>query len=108
MLCPNTWGTHIEVIAAATFYKKPVYFTKSRSSGEYHWECHNPLSVTGLHFPEITEPPDSQSVSPITHFELAYATNTHYDSIVIRETGRPSPECPSIETTVIDMTHIIL
>ena len=42
-----------------------------------------------------------QSVSPITHFELVYATidndatNTHYDSIVLRETGRPSQ---SIET----------
>ena len=27
-----------------------------------------------------------QSVSPITHFELVNATNTHYDSIALRET----------------------
>jgi len=108
MLRPQTWGTHIEVIAAATFFHKPVYFTKARSNGAYQWECHNPLSGTGVHFPEITNPPDSQSVTPITHFELAYATNTHYDSIVLRETDRPSPECPSIEKRVIDLTHITL
>ena len=90
MLHPQTWGTHIEVIAAAIFFQKPVYFTKGTSTGEYHWECNNPLPVTGLHFPEITDPPDFQSVTPITHFELAYTTNTHYNSIILHETDRPS------------------
>ena len=31
------------------------------------------------------------------------ATNTHYDSIVLRETGRPSPEC---QTRVIDSNYL--
>ena len=108
MLCLQTWGTHIEVIAAATFFNKPVYFTKARSNGEYQWECHIPLPLNGLHFPEITNPPESQSVTPITHFELAYITNTHYDSIVHQQRGLPSQESPSIEKRVIDMTHITL
>ena len=108
MLCPQTWGTHIEIMAAATFFQKPVFFIKIRSTGPYQWECHNPLPVTGLHFPLITDPPDSQfiHVTPITHFELAYAINLHYNSIILQKTDRPSLECPFIETRVIDMTHI--
>ena len=101
MLSPQIRGTHIEVVAAATFFKKPVYFTKARSNGMYQWECHYPLPPNGLHFPEITDPPDFQSATPITHFELAYATNTHYDSIVLQQTGRPSPQPPPMEKRVI-------
>ena len=108
MLCPQTWGTHIEILAAEKKKKKPVFFIKVRSTGPYQWECHNPLLVTGLHFPLITDPPDSQSIAPITHFELAYAINMHYNSIVLQQADRPSPEYPSIKTKVIDMTHISL
>ena len=36
---PNVWGTHVEVVAAATFYQIPVYFTVNNdSTGEYQWE----------------------------------------------------------------------
>ena len=40
---------------------------------------------------------------PSLTLNLVYATNTHYDSIILRETGRPSPEC---QTEVI--VHLLL
>ena len=48
MLRPNTWGTHMEVIAAAAFFRAPVYYTKSTQTGGYSWECREPLPISGL------------------------------------------------------------
>ena len=107
MLLPQTWGTHLEVIAAAAFFRVPVYYTRATQIGRYRWECREPLPITGLRFPEVVNaPPNDQC--PITHFELAYMVNTHYDSIVTTTTGRPSQEHPHIPTTVIDMTDMVL
>ena len=31
LLTPNTWGTHVEIMAAATYFQVPVYFaTRTR------------------------------------------------------------------------------
>ena len=108
ILHPQTWGTHMEVKAAATFFGVPVYYTKAVQTGGYCWECREPLLITGLRFPEVVNYPKSDSQHPISHFELAYFVNTHCDSIVSIATGRPVQEHPHIQPTVIDMTDVML
>ena len=107
MLHPNTWGTHMEVIAAAAFVRVLVYYTKSTQTGGYSWACREPLPISGLQFPEIVNPPPSDH-GTMTDFELAYMVNTHYDSMVTITTGRPSQEHPHIPETIIDMTDVVL
>ena len=82
---PCSWGTHIEILAAATLFEVPVYeYVQSpECDSEDHWEVHHPLAslhklnqlpITELH--HMHRPP---------HFELRYIINSHYDCIVDKE-----------------------
>ena len=108
MLQPKSWGTHVEIKAAATYFRIPVFYTKATPTGGHGWECIEPLPVGSLRYTEIVDEPESYSQSPITHFELAYLINTHYGSIITNATGRPSNDIPKIHPKVIDMTHTVL
>lgn len=108
MLRPQTSGTHIEIIAAAAFFRVSVYYTTGALTGNYCWELRKPPPIDGLRFPEVTNVPEGDSSNPISHFELAYSLNTHYDSIVSATMERPPQEPPQINTTVIDMTDVVV
>ena len=62
---PCSWGTHIEILAAATLFEVPVYeYVQSLECSENHWEVHHPLvsahklsqlPITELH--QVHHPP---------------------------------------------------
>ena len=92
-LCyPNTWATHIEVMAISTYFQAPVYFCtdppQQSTGGSYCWECYSPLaSREALRYPIITDHEAILEEANSPHFELAYYTNCHYNSIVSVHTG---------------------
>ena len=53
------WGTDMEVIAAASLFQIPVYFTKESDpvDGEYHWQAIYPLPSEKLRYPKIVDHP---------------------------------------------------
>ena len=58
---PNSWATHIEVLAIATYFQVPLYFCTDPplpSTGSmYCWECYNPIaSSKALRYPILTDP----------------------------------------------------
>ena len=101
---PNTWGTHVELFAMATYYQVPVY-TYVVDDANLRWEVFKPLSnAKNLHYP-ITV--DGESFTPYSHLELLYYPNSHYDSIVDYTTEKASttePQLhPSGDNSVIKM-----
>ena len=74
MALPNVWGTHVEIIAAATFYQIPVYFT-TKENNEHRWEVIKPIPAERIRMPRVMDClPDSHN--NLTHFELAYHVHT--------------------------------
>ncbi len=79
MLRPDTWATHVEVIAAATYFQVPVYFLTQ--ADVLKWKVVRPLSgCRTFGFLFLQELSAVQTV--ITHFELVYYPNRHYDCVV--------------------------
>ncbi len=79
MLRPNTWATHVEVMAAATYFQVPVYFLTQ--ADVLKWKVVRALSgCSDFRFPHPAGTPAVQTV--ITHFELVYYPNRHYDCVV--------------------------
>ena len=109
MLRPYVWGTHMEVIAAASLFQVPVYVTKESDSvdGEYLGQVIGPLPSEKLRYPVIADHPPVE-IATLTHFELAYTRGTHYDSIVSIDTGKPCLQLPSLAESRIDMTNVVL
>ena len=91
---PNTWGTHIELFAMATYYQVPVY-TYVADNANQRWAVFKPLSdAKNVRFPVTV---DGESLlTPPSHFELLYYPNSHYDSIVDSTTEKPSIKTPKL------------
>ena len=81
MTLPGRWGTHVELLAAATYFQTPVFYLRAPSS-EYKWEVFNPLGPPERFMyqlcPEIDTSGDNVHVPD--HFELLYSSDSHYDS----------------------------
>ena len=45
ILHPQSWGTYVEIKAAATYFCIPVFYTKATPTGGYGWECIEPLRL---------------------------------------------------------------
>ena len=90
MLKLRSYGTHVELEAAATYYQVPIYIcTENRQKEGYHWEVIKPLcEPSKLRFPFIDEtcPTFSLQIYKRSHFELLYH-GSHYDSIVSVSSG---------------------
>ena len=95
---PSVWGTHIEMLAFATYFKTPIFVAQMvNSSGIYNWKVVKPLSAD-LHYPFMpTDDPDYPDMSSInyTHIEIAYE-NAHFNSLVTLDGKRtvlvPEPQ----------------
>ena len=67
---PNTWGTHVELFATATYYHVPVY-TYVVDDTNLRWEVFKPLSkADNLRYPITIG--GTESFTPHSHFELLY------------------------------------
>lgn len=102
---PNTWATHIEVFAIATYFQAPVYFCADPphpKRGVYCWERYMPVaSVENLSYPYVIEPPFDAKIS-VNHFEIVYHIGYHYDS-----TGTLCWTPPLLTENIIHETNII-
>ena len=80
----GTWGTQVELMAAATLFQVPIYCCYTSLCGsKYHWEAMNPIaSIGNLRMPEIVKEDPAFYMQTPHHFELLYWENTHFDSIV--------------------------
>ena len=74
------WGTDVEMMAAATLFRAPVYYLKKSTSEEgYHWDVFQPLTLptnTQLRLPESSEEDPLYSTSPHPQSTLSCSTTT--------------------------------
>lgn len=88
MLRPGAWGTHVEIIAASTYFQVPVYFLRTPST-TYNWEVFNPLrpscNFSYQAYPEVDT--TAEDITVPDHFELLFSCNCHYDSITLKSGG---------------------
>ena len=94
MLRPDTWATHLEVMAAATYFQRSIYFCEDPPQGDnYCWQVFRPLGpAESFRFPLVSEDADNYSVP--THFEMVYYKNLHYCCIVQESDGSLSTTPP--------------
>lgn len=85
----GTWGTHLEIIAAATLYQLPIYVASRRVQGQaYYWRKYSPISVDNL-----------VSINTgRTHIELIHINDCHFDPVIpISSYGVSEPVIPCRE-----------
>lgn len=94
----GTWATQLEVIAASSFFQIPFYYLRRLSDADFHWEVMKPISTERLRFPPLVDSLEDfpQPANNLTHFELLYLENTHYDSLIDAETHVPCRCVPAL------------
>lgn len=105
---PNSWGTHLEVVGAATLFQVPVYYcTQSSPSEPFTWGVFRPICSDRIRFPLIVQELIVEA-QPIPHFELYYHQSLHYDAIVSTETGKICTTPPQLtgrdDPDIIDLS----
>ncbi len=85
MLRPGAWATHLEVMAAASYFQLPVYFCQDPpppNRKTYCWQAFRPLGQPeAFRFP-IQVDPLFEGISLPTHFEVLYHHDSqHYSSL---------------------------
>ena len=89
-------GTHVELQAAASLLKLPIYvFTQKNGSDDYYWEVFKPIrnGQTVLKFPES----DIEKPRGVYHYEICHTMRCHYDIIALSDGLRPI-EPPYVQT----------
>ena len=106
MLRPGIWGTHIELLAAASYFQITIYIVKGNQCA---WEALSPLGPqSNLKYqlnPEIDF--EEENVHLPRHIELLHVNNCHYDSLT-STSGQLHTTPPRILETHFDCTHINL
>ena len=88
----------MELLAAATLFDKPVYYFEAKSQKWGVWQPANPsCSKDQVKVPIVPTWP--AELNPISHLELEYHQNQHYNSIVDITTSLPCVDVPDIPTT---------
>lgn len=101
---PQTWGTHIEVLAVATYYKFPVYFlNKKRGEEVFKWNVIKPLCTDNMSYPFLVEEDGFLASTEATHIEIVYYCS-HYNSITCLDTDRASRLKPVTECNEITIS----
>ena len=64
---PSAWGTQIEMLAFATYFKTPIFIAqKVNASGVHNWKIVKPLSAD-VSYPILPkDDPDIPDMSPLT------------------------------------------
>ena len=95
LLVSGVFGTHMEILAIATFYGVPVFYCCPSADQQYSWHCVMPSRDREVRYPDLAGCP-LEGVPPPTHFELSYIQSTHYDSVVSITTGKLSEDLPKL------------
>ena len=97
---PNSWGTHLEIVGAATL-------TQSSPSEPFTWGVFYAIRSDRISFPLIVNKLILEA-QPIPHFELYYHPSLHYNAIVSMETGKVCTTPPELTGTddpdIIDLS----
>ena len=95
----STWATQVEVYAASSLFQIPLYTLFYKTSTEFHWEVVKPINKDKLRFPVLVDSVEDfpQPANQLTHFEIAYLEDSHYDSIIDVQTGIPSVAMPDLQ-----------
>ena len=106
---PGTWGTHVEIFAISNYLRIPV-FTCTVSSNSYKtsikWEEFKPLfPLSKLRFP-VPIPDNPCDLQPLTHIELLYFKDLHYDCILSSLSHTPCIEQPVISPSISSVVQI--
>ena len=91
---PGTWGTQVELQAAADYHKTCIYLlTKRGQQDRYHWILYKPRNhaMPGDGFP---------------HIELAHPGSVHFDSIVDAATLQNPKSTPQLDGDTEDSETI--
>ena len=113
LLRPCTWGTHVEIMAAATYFQAPVYFCYQNTRGTYQWDVVRPLCpLENLKVPDLSGmffgiPPKPIDLPPLTHFELVNHSNTHYDCVVSIQSGFLCDHLPTLNAQEIYVEQVL-
>ena len=106
MLRPGIWVSHVELLAAATYFQVPIYILKEN---QCVWEVLEPLcppqNFKYQLLPEIDI--EAEDFRLPHHIELLHSNNCHYDSL-ISTAGCTSSSPPNIPEIHYDYTHIDL
>ena len=103
---PFLWGTHVELMAAASLFQVHIYYcTKAQAGNHYKWERFATISSSvEVKYPEQSEIFFNKSQIP-SHFELAYYSGWHYNCVVSADSGKTSKEPPQL---IHEVTNIVL
>ena len=106
MIQPRKWGTHVELLAAATYFQVPVYILKATSM---KWEVLHPLGPARNYAFQEFPATDTcgEEVNIPDHFELLHSSDCHYDSIT-SISGSSCSVRPTIIQTHIDCTKLLI
>ena len=106
---PDVFGTHMEILALATYYGAPVFYCslQGQAPQQYRWHCFRPLSnrENTFRFPDLSGNP-LEDVELPSHFELAYTHNTHYNSIVSL-TGELCKDLPELNNEEVYIEEVV-
>ena len=85
----GTWGTHLEIIAAATLYQLPIYVASRCVQGQaYYWRKYSPISVDNL----------VNINTGRSHVELIHMNECHFDPVIpVSSHGVSEPVIPCHE-----------
>ena len=82
MKIPKEWGSKLEIVAAATMFRKTIYVASdSLVPGECQWISFFPLSTSKLFTPSICSKLPEIIISNQAWLEIAYSNQCHYDAI---------------------------
>ena len=82
MMLRNNWPTQVEILAAATLYRLPIYFcTTSLATDSFKWGVIKPLLAEKIRFPHLVDEEYREANNTLNHIEM-YHEGHHYDAIV--------------------------
>ena len=100
MSAPDVWGTQVVLKAAATMFGLPIYFLEKSARG-YEWKViHSLKDRSFLTLPQLTILDELTVPTTLTHIELLYSKNVHFDSVVHISTEKTSVDAPELSESI--------
>ena len=100
IICPYTWGTHIEILAAASLFQIQLYYIALDETEHYRYEVVHPCAKIHCVTQRLLKP------LLLTHFEIIHQYGNHYNSIMATNTRKPHLTFPHIPTRIVNDIHL--
>lgn len=104
MKAPGVWGSHLEILAAATLFGKTVYVaTDSLVPHECRWTAFQPLPTLKPSGPKLCSLQQLPETSKQAWLEIAHSNRCHYDAILSDNICTP----PVLTSKTIFVTEVL-